>query len=175
MRGLGGDTTANLYFCHGKLTSDFPDNPRMQISVYQLWWIRAATFLVAALASGSVAWWALTLSNAAPWQPSVSIAPAPQLDASVLAQSLGAGAVTVNTAPAAAPLAIQLLGVVAGVGGKGYALMVVGDTPPKTFKVGSKLGDGLFLQSVGKRSAQVGADMKGPSRQILELPALSKP
>ena len=147
----------------------------MQTSAFQIWWIRAATFGVAALATGSAAWWALTLSNAAPWQPSVSLAPAPQIDVSVLAQSLGAGAAPVNTAPAAAPLAIQLLGVVAGVGGKGHALLVVGSAPPKTYKVGSKLGDGLFLQSVSTRSAQVGEAMKGPARQILELPPLNKP
>jgi general secretion pathway protein C len=157
------------------MPTEFPDNPRMQTSVHQLWWIRAVTFLVAALASGSAVWWALTLSNAAPWQPSVTVALAPQLDASVLAQSLGAGAAPANTAPAATAMAIQLLGVVAGLGGKGHALLVVGDAPPKTYKVGSKLGEGLVLQSVSTRSAQVGEAMKGPARQVLELPPLSKP
>lgn len=147
----------------------------MQISALQNWWTRAVTFLVAALAGGSAAWWALTLSNATPWQPSVSAVPPPQLDTSVLAQALGAGAAPVSAAPAAAPLAIQLLGVVAGAGGKGHALLVVGDAPAKTYKVGSKLGNGLFLQSVSARSAQVGEALKGPARQILELPPLSKP
>jgi general secretion pathway protein C len=147
----------------------------MKISALQTWSTRIATFGVAALATGSAAWWALTLSNAAPWQPSVSLAPAPQLHVSVLAQSLGAGVAPANTTPAAAPLAIQLLGVVASVGGKGHALLVVGSAPPKTYKVGSKLGEGLVLQSVSARSAQVGEAMKGPARQILELPPLSKP
>ena len=147
----------------------------MQTSVIQTWWIRAATFLVAALVSGSAAWWGLTLSNAAPWQPTVSAAPPPQLDVSVLARALGAGATPVNTAPAPPPLAIQLLGVVALASGKGHALLVIGDAQPKTYKVGSKLGEGLVLQSVGTRSAQVGADMKGPARQLLELPPLIKP
>ena len=150
----------------------------MQTSVFQIWWIRAATFLVATMASGSAAWWALTLSNAAPWQPSVSAQPAPQMDVSVLAQALGAGAAPVNAQPVSAsapPLAIQLLGVVAGSGGKGHALLLVGDAAPKTYKVGSKLGDGLVLQSVGPRSAQVGAEMKGPTRQTLELPPIGKP
>jgi general secretion pathway protein C len=150
----------------------------MQTSVFQIWWIRAAAFLVAAMASASAAWWALTLSNTAPWQPSVSALPAPQMDVSVLAQALGAGAAPVSAAPASAsapPLAIQLLGVVAGTGGKGHALLLVGDAAPKTYKVGSKLGDGLVLQSVGPRSAQVGAEMKGPTRQTLELPPIGKP
>jgi hypothetical protein len=157
------------------LHTDFPDNPRMQWSVLQTWWIRAVTFLVAVLVSGSAVWWGLTLSNSAPWQPSVSAAPPVQLDVALLAQALGAGAATALPVPAAAPLAIQLLGVVSGAGGKGHALLAVGDAPPKTYKVGSKLGEGLFLQSVGIRSAQVGADMKGPARQVLELPPLSKP
>jgi general secretion pathway protein C len=147
----------------------------MQTSVFQIWWMRAATFLVAAMASGSAAWWGLTMSNAAPWQPSVSALPAPQWDVSVLAQALGAGAAPISVAPAPAPLAIQLLGVVAGSGGKGHALLLVGDAPPRTYKVGSKLGDGLVLQSVGPRSAQLGADIKGPTRQTLELPPLGKP
>jgi len=157
------------------LHTDFPDNPRMQWSVLQTWWIRAVTFLVAVLLSGSAVWWGLTLSNSAPWQPSVSAAPPVQFDVALLAQALGAGAATALPVPAAAPLAIQLLGVVSGAGGKGHALLAVGDAPPKTYKVGSKLGEGLFLQSVGIRSAQVGADMKGPARQVLELPPLSKP
>ena len=147
----------------------------MQTSPMQTWWTRGAAFGVAALASASAAWWALTLSNLAPWQPTVSLPPAPQLDAAILARALGAGTAPVNVAQAPPPLAIQLLGVVAGAGGKGHVLLAVGDAPPKTYKVGSKLGEGLFLQSVGKRSAQVGADPKGPARQILELPAISKP
>ncbi len=150
----------------------------MQTSAFQIWWIRAVTFLVAAMASASAAWWALTLSNAAPWQPSVSAQPAPQMDVAVLAQALGAGAAPVSAASVSAsapPLAIQLLGVVAGTGGKGHALLLVGDAAPKTYKVGSKLGNGLVLQSVGPRSARVGAEMKGPTRQTLELPPIGKP
>ena len=150
----------------------------MQTSVFQIWWIRAATFLVAAMASGSAAWWALTLSRTEPWQPSVSALAVPQLDVAVLAQALGAGATPLSAAPASAsspPPAIQLLGVVAGPGGKGHALLLVGDAAPKTYTVGSKLGDGLVLQSVGPRSAQVGAEMKGPIRQTLELPPIGKP
>lgn len=147
----------------------------MQTSALQIWWIRAVTLVVAALASGSAAWWVLTLSSAAPLQPSIATVAPPQLDASVLAQALGAGAAPASAAPAASPLPIQLLGVVAGARGKGHALLVVGDAPPKTYKVGSKLGEGLFLQSVSARSAQLGETLKGPARQILELPALSRP
>ena len=152
----------------------------MQSSVFQIWWIRAAAFLVAAMASASAAWWALTLSNTVTWQPSVSALPAPQMDVAVLAQALGAGAAPVSAASASAsasapPLAIQLLGVVAGTGGKGHALLLVGDAAPKTYKVGSKLGNGLVLQSVGPRSARLGAEMRGPTRQTLELPPIGKP
>ena len=150
----------------------------MQTSAFQIWWIRAAAFLVAAMASASAAWWALTLSNTVTWQPSVSALPAPQMDVAALAQALGAGAAPVSAASASAsapPLAIQLLGVVAGTGGKGHALLLVGDAAPMTYKVGSKLSDGLVLQSVGPRSAQVGAEMKGPTRQTLELPPIGKP
>lgn len=147
----------------------------MQSSVFQTWWTRSATFLVAALASGSAVWWGLALRTAQPWQPAVAATPAPQWDVSVLAQALGAGAAPVAAAPEVAPLKIQLLGVVAGGGGKGHALLALGDAPPKTYKVGSKLDEGLFLQSVGMRSARVGRDMKSPAQQILELPPLAKP
>lgn len=154
---------------------DFPDNLSMQTSALQTWWIRIATLGVAALASGSAVWWSLALGDVAVWQPSVSATPATQLEGAVLAQALGAGATQINVAPMPAPLAIQLLGVIAGAGGKGHALLAIGDAPPKTFKVGSKVSDGLFLQSVGLRSAQLGTDLKGPARQILELPPLNKP
>lgn len=147
----------------------------MQHSAHPTWWTRSVTFLVAAWASGSAAWWLLALSNTTPWQPTVAAVPPLQLDTTVLAQALGAGAAPANATPVAAPLAMQLLGVVAGAGGKGHALLLVGDGPPKTYRVGSKVGDGLFLQSVSARSAQVGEAMKGPPRQILELPPLSKP
>ena len=148
----------------------------MQTSLFQTWWTRVATFGVAAMASGSVAWWAMTLSNSAPWQASVSTTPTPLLDGAVLARAFGAGAApAVNTAPVPPQLAMQLLGVVAGAGGKGHALLIVGDAPAKTYKVGSNLGEGLLLQSVGLRSAQVGPNMKGPASQILELPPLSRP
>ena len=147
----------------------------MQTSVFQTWSIRIVTFAVAALATGSAAWWALALSNTATWQPSVSVAPAAQLDVSVLAQALGAGAAPSSAVPEVAPLAIQLLGVVTGADGKGLALMAVGGAPPKTYKVGSQLAEGLVLQSVRTRSAQLGAQMKGQARQTLELPPLSTP
>lgn len=147
----------------------------MQTSAHPTWRTRSATFLVAAWASGSAAWWLLALSNTTPWQPAFDPVPPLQLDTAVLAQALGAGAAPANASPAAAPLAMQLLGVVAGAGGKGHALLLVGDGPAKTYQVGSKLGEGLFLQSVNARSAQVGEAMKGPARQVLELPPLSKP
>ena len=147
----------------------------MQMRALEVWWIRLATFLVAFAASGSAALWGLTLSNSAPSQPSVPAVSVPQWDVSVLTKSLGAGNAPNKVAPMPAPLAIQLLGVIAGAGGKGHALLAIGDAPPKTFKVGSKVSDGLFLQSVGLRSAQLGTDLKGPARQILELPPLNKP
>ena len=154
----------------------FPDNPSMSTQLYPNWWTRIATFLVAALTSASIAWWGLTLNTPRAGLPSVDLRPAPQIDASALGRALGAGTMpaTQDTTPTPVAITIQLLGVVASEAGQGHALMAVGTAPAKTYKVGSAVSDGLVLQSVSARSANLGPTMAGPASQTLELPPIPK-
>jgi len=139
------------------------------------WWTRSATFLVAALASASAAWWALTLNTPLADIPAATAMPLLQVDASALGRALGADVVQAKESAAAPVANIQLLGVVASGAGKGHALIAVGGAQAKTYKVGSAITDGLFLQSVSLRSVTLGPGRSGPSSQILELPPLAKP
>lgn len=68
----------------------------------------------------------------------------------------------------------QLLGVVAGASGQGSALIAIDGQAPKAYRAGQALSEGLFLQSLNQRQAQVGAAPTGPSSFTLSLPALNK-
>ena len=148
----------------------------MNPQLYPTWWTRIATFLVAGLTSASIAWWGLTLNTPSAGLPLVDSRPPPQIDASALGRALGAGTMsaTQDTTPTPVAITIQLLGVVASEAGQGHALMAVGGAPAKTFKVGSAVSDGLVLQSVSTRSANLGPTLAGPASQTLELPPLPK-
>lgn len=148
----------------------------MNPQLYPTWWTRIATFLVAGLTSASIAWWGLTLNTPSAGLPLVDSRPPPQIDASALGRALGAGTMsaTQDTTPTPVAITIQLLGVVASEAGQGHALMAVGGAPAKTFKVGSAVSDGLVLQSVSARSANLGPTLAGPASQTLELPPLPK-
>ena len=71
----------------------------------------------------------------------------------------------------AADLQFQLLGVIAGGSGAGSALISVGGQPPKAFKVGQTLTDGVVLQRLKARQAELGSAANGPVLWTLELPA----
>ncbi len=148
----------------------------MNPQLYPTWWTRIATFLVAGLTSASIAWWGLTLNTPSAGLPLVDSRPPPQIDASALGRALGAGTMsaTQDTTPTPVAITIQLLGVVASEAGQGHALMAVGGAPAKTYKVGSAVSDGLVLQSVSARSANLGPTLAGPASQTLELPPLPK-
>jgi len=148
----------------------------MNAQPYPNWWTRIATFLVAGLTGASIAWWGLTLNTPRAGQPTVDARPAPQIDASALGQALGAGSVlaTQTSTPTPVAITIELVGVVAGEAGQGHALMAVGTAPAKTYKAGSAVSDGLVLQSVSARSANLGPTMAGPASQTLELPPIPK-
>jgi general secretion pathway protein C len=63
-----------------------------------------------------------------------------------------------------------LLGVVAESDGGGAALISVDGKPPKPYRVGAALDEGLVLQSVQARRAAIGASMQSPPAVTLELP-----
>lgn len=138
------------------------------------WALYLTTFLTALLAAASVVYWALGVAGVAGQQtPRASVlvgSAAP--DAKDLARALG-GDLAVQSKPVeTTSTQFQLLGVVAGPVGKGYALLVVGSAPPKAYTVGSALGDGQVLQSVSARGARIGPSLQGDATVELSLPKL---
>ena len=138
------------------------------------WALYLTTFLTALLAAASVVYWALGVAGVAGQQtPRASVlvgSAAP--DAKDLARALG-GDLAVQSKPVeTTSTQFQLLGVVAGPVGKGYALLVVGSAPPKAYTVGSALGDGQVLQSVSARGARIGPSLQGDATVELSLPNL---
>ena len=63
-----------------------------------------------------------------------------------------------------------LIGVVASRGNDGAALIAVDGKPPKPFRVGAAVEEGLVLQAVEARRARLGASLQGPAAFTLELP-----
>lgn len=148
----------------------------MMTTASGVWGARVATLVVWALVAGSVTAWWLKLSVKAPAAPPVTVAaaPAPPADPAGLARVLGAqpAAVVPNAPPPAVSSRFALLGVVAARSRSGAALIAVDGKPPKPFRVGAKVEEGLVLQSVAPRRALLGPDRSGPASITLELPLL---
>ncbi len=143
------------------------------------WWCRSSTLVVWSLAAASIAWWGLRLTGAS---HAALVAPSPVLsadavvDAGAVARLLGAVTVTaadVTPAPGAASR-FSLLGIVAGAANQGAALIAIDGKPGRPYRVGSKVEDGLFLQSVEPRRARLAPSATGPASMLLEMPPLTK-
>lgn len=149
----------------------FNDNRAMVIQSQSPWLPRVGTLAVWLLAAASLTYWGLKFSAPAGGSSvaPVALAPAPPPDPATLARLLGAGPAA---APAVASLASRfaLIGVVAGASNGGAALIAIDGKPPKPFRVGAKVEEGLVLQSVAARRAVLGAAVSGPALVTLELP-----
>lgn len=105
--------------------------------------------------------------------PVPPLAPVPvALDAQALAGLLGA--VPFAAAPAAPVAAVSsrfaLVGVLSGrQSGGGAALIAIDGKPAKTFRVGAVVDEGLVLQALQPRQAQLGASMGGPTTVTLAI------
>jgi general secretion pathway protein C len=156
-------------------------NLAMQTRAQSVWWHRFVTLCLAALATGSAAYWALKSVSSGPAVPASGTAqmtvatPNPQ----AITRLLGGTPV----APAAGKLAVadtsgdrlKLTGVVAGRSDRGYALISVDGKPARPFGVGSQVTDTLVLRSVAVRSAALGPDRTAPASVTLELPKPPQP
>lgn len=125
------------------------------------------------LAAGlSAGYWFLQARGHGPWMPVQGLAPsAPQADVDSVAEALGA--MTVAEQPDAAPAPasrLQLLGVVTQGRQQGAALIAVDGQPPRPWRVGAVVEEGLVLQSVGRRTVQLGETRSGPTTMTLEMP-----
>ncbi len=152
----------------------------MQTILHSIWWPRLATFALAALAAGSVAFWALkwpassllsvtTATGASDFAPT---------DAPVLARALGASAAVGGAVIAAAPANLAgrmtLVGIVANAKNGGAALISLDGKPARPYRVGARVDDGLVLQSVAPRRALLASGPDAPASVTLELPALKR-
>ena len=63
-----------------------------------------------------------------------------------------------------------LIGVIAGQGAGGAALIAVDGKPAKPFRVGGVVDGDLLLQSVAPRRAELAPRMDGPAAFALEMP-----
>jgi general secretion pathway protein C len=134
------------------------------------WAVAAATFAVWGLVAASAVYWGMKLSSGAgtaPPAPPARIAPA--TDPVAIARLLGSAPTAAAPAPALSSR-FSLQGVVAGPDGAGAALIAVDGKPPKPFRVGASIEEGLVLQSVEPRRATLGANMQAPASVTLELP-----
>jgi general secretion pathway protein C len=136
--------------------------------------LRIATFLLAALAAASAAYWVLKWSAsapaAAPRPATPSFSQAAQADPQGVARLLGGGQKAVVALVDNAASHFKLIGVVANRTQGGYALISIDGQPAKPYRVGSALNDALLLKSVATRSATLAASPDGPASFTLELP-----
>ncbi len=143
-----------------------------------IWRLRIATFLVAALAAASTAYWVLKWSASAAANPVLPAAPAfsrvDQTDPQVVARLLGGGqkAATVALADSAASH-FKLMGVLATGANRGYALISVDGKPARPYQVGAAVNDNLVLRSLAPRSAALAPSAEAPASFSLELPMLA--
>ena len=144
----------------------------MPLASSRPWALYLITFVAALLAAASAVYWVLGIAGVAgqPTQVTSSLIASAAPDAQDLARALG-GALAPQAKPVdATSTQYQLLGVVAGPVGKGYALLAVDGAPPKTYTVGAALGDGRVLQSVSARGAKIGSSLQGDAAVELSLP-----
>jgi general secretion pathway protein C len=148
----------------------------MHMNTHRVWGLRAATFLLAALAAASVAYWILKWAASAGQQLApVAMVDAVPRDAQAMVRLLG-GAAAENVAPASPSAASRfaLLGVLAGRGAGGAALISVDGKPAKSYKVGSPVADNLVLQSVVARRAVLAASANASPVLTLEMKPLNR-
>ena len=146
----------------------------MVTNSYSKWTVRTGTLALWAVAGASVVFWGLRLSGPEGAIPVPAVAPAPlALDAQALARLLGAGPLAAAPAAPKATLASRfaLIGVLSGRrSGGGAALIAVDGKPAKPFRLGATVDEGLVVQALGPRQAQLGADIDGPATLMLDMP-----
>jgi general secretion pathway protein C len=140
------------------------------------WAVAGATFALWALVAASAVYWGLKLSgggDVATAPPAVR-SPAP-VDPTAVARLLGSTPAVAAAAPQpSAASRFALVGVVASRSHSGAALIAIDGKPPKPFRVGSAIDEGLVLKSVDSRRAVLAPSMEAAPAVTLELPLLHK-
>ena len=132
-------------------------------------WVAGLLWLAAGLSMG---YWFLQARGQGSWTPVQGLAPsAPQADTDTVARALGALVAAEQPAAGPAPVArLQLVGVVAQARGQGAALIAIDGQPPRPWRVGTAVTDGLVLQSLDRRSARLGETRFGATTLELKVP-----
>jgi general secretion pathway protein C len=135
--------------------------------------VRAVPALVTAmlwcaLAAG-VAYWVLHFPReTAVVLPAVSTPTvAPATDTSHMARALGQ--VQAQAVVSADTNRFQLLGVISSSSGRGSALIAIDGQPPKAWRVGQALQEGVYLQKLTPRQAWLGQTPTGPAQWALRM------
>lgn len=140
------------------------------------WAMAGTTFVLWGLVAASAVYWGMKLGSGSRGVPAATasngMAP---IDPLAIARLLGSSP---STAAAPAPSVASrfaLIGVVASASHEGAALIAVDGKPPKPFRVGAPVDEGLVLQSVDARKATLAAKIDGPPAITLELPLRKTP
>ena len=140
--------------------------------VSHAWLPKVLTAALWACVAFSAVSWGLRWSAGGPVQGAAMAAPQalPDVDTTAASRSLGAIPAQVAAAPSLASR-FQLVGVLDGGPNAGAALIAVDGKPPKPFRVGALVDDGLVLQGTETKRVSLGAGVQGPSSLMLDLPA----
>lgn len=149
----------------------------MQWNPTEKWAARIAAFTTALLLGTSLVVWILQWPVASDVvAPALAQPPAPARDPIALAGLLGSGAAPVQMAtPLESTSRFSLIGVVARSSGQGSAVISVDGLPPKSYRVGGMVADGVVLHSVGPRKAMLANRVDGAVAQTLEMPVPAAP
>ena len=141
------------------------------------WSVAGATFVLWGLVAASAVYWGMKLGSGSRGTsvPAATRAPAPA-DPLAVGRLLGSSPVVASAAPTPSlGSRFSLIGVVASQSHEGAALIAVDGKPPKPFRVGAAVDQGLVLQSVDARKANLGSTMGGPTALTLEIPLRRAP
>lgn len=128
----------------------------------------AALLLWGVLAAG-VAYWVLHFpTRATTVLPGVSASVPTQLpDTGHMGRALGQ--VQAQAVASVDSNRFQLLGVIASASGRGSALIAIDGQPPKAWRVGQAVQEGVYLQKLAPRQAWLGQTLTGPSQWALRM------
>lgn len=142
------------------------------------WSPRLAAGILWAGAAALAVFWGMRLSapGAVASAPQAGAGPLAQADPQGLARIFGARSDGTEAAAAPAGDRWKLLGVLAGKSsGGGAAVISLDGKPPKVYRVGATVADGLVLQAMqsdAPRAVTLGASVGGPASVSISLPAV---
>lgn len=149
----------------------------MQNVASRLWFSRIVTFVVAAVAAASTAYWSLKGWGVSrpPTTPTMALAQAPSVPSQAVARALGGGLAPLAVSKQEAPVASRyaLVGVIAGLSRTGAALISVDGQEARPVRVGNAVDGKLMLLSVSGRRAVLSSGADAAEKITLDLPPLS--